>query len=398
MVKFKITAYFLSALIVFLTILSTTQLFPERFYQLVKMALYSAFIVASFYLFVKGRIHVSIVSILLLLWFFLFFITGVFSENLLHGLWTTINTAVVTLLFFLLVSQLSVNQLNQLSHNVWMSILCIIVIPSMVVFILPIGVMQLIASQSFMEAHTTMLLKYKGVFLNQNSFSICLSVYLALSVYFGAQNKLGFFGYLFSMVAVIFLISTLSRAGIGMFSVFLLSYILFTLNSKRTIYLLGAIFMIGTLSFLIIDYGFLGERFSGGLSSRDVIWADAISRWLEEPYLGLGPNQYVYTYIKGDEMYTLSTHNEYLSILVNQGIVMLSLFLFLLAVVLYRLLRISLYSFNNRKIIGALFAFCIALLFHQFFETRGFHPRQISGLMFILILVFLNKVSKRVYV
>lgn len=241
----KFSAQKLLAIIIFLIILSNTDLFSQEFQRWNKLCIYLILLFSSVFIVINGRVRISLMSIILLLWFFTFLISGVMSEYIAHGLWITINTAAVTILIYLLLAQISNCEFDEQLYIVWTSILLIVIIPSLLLFIFPIKMTGGVGLQAIVGSNGGDLLRYKGVFSNQNSLAIFLAIYISVSIYFFTKNRLSILMMGATIVATIFLIATISRAGIGFLIVFVLSYIFLTFKLKRSLYLLCFIFVLG---------------------------------------------------------------------------------------------------------------------------------------------------------
>lgn len=395
MYKLNISLDAVISSIIFLSILSNIQVFSQNYIFLIKLTLYCVTATSLYFLWNK-KFPTNPIILILIIWYLLFFISALLSQNITHGLWIFLNTATLTIYLFFLFFQLSNNKVTLQLERTLISLMIIVIIPSFIVWLIPINNANFLFTESFINNFTPELIKFKGVFLNQNAFAIYLAVYLSIYLYLLTQKKINIFLHITALIAFIFLISTLSRAGIGFLTIFSIIFFISTINSKKSLLIFFITFVFGIIFLLFFDVSLLTSRFSGGLSSRDLIWEDVIDTWLQVPYFGLGPNQYTYTSAKGDHIQLLSTHNEFLSILVNHGFITLVCFGALLIFLIMQTYNLLLKRKISKYMASFSIAFSIALIFHQFFETGGFNPFSISGIMFILILSNIARSHKHI--
>ena len=112
----------------------------------------------------------------------------------------------------------------------------------------------------------------------------------------------------------------------------------------------------------------LAAKFSSGKEFRIGLWAAAWTKFLEAPWLGHGPYTFVYT--SADRVTTTWTHNLYLELLVEQGLVGLLAFAVLLGSALWAAWNTRVPTLSEaRYLASAAFAGLIAFGFAGLFES-----------------------------
>jgi putative inorganic carbon (hco3(-)) transporter len=197
--------------------------------------------------------------------------------------------------------------------------------------------------------------------------------------------KLGLLGTaLFSMYC---LELTLSR---GAYAGFLIGLFVLGLIKERKILVLLAIALVTWQSFVpyaVTQRVMMTFQGNGQLDSsaeeRVTIWQDALQVFQEDPVLGTGFNTYAFMGRVGP--YT-DTHNYYVKILIEMGIIGLLIFLWLLAVACkmsWQLFRVA-----EDPVMGALgcslFAMMICVLVVNFFGDRWTYL-QVNGFLWVLL-------------
>ncbi|CAI3159809.1 hypothetical protein MWMV17_MWMV17_03229 [Acinetobacter calcoaceticus] len=234
------------------------------------------------------------------------------------------------------------------------------------------------------------LLAINGIYLNQNSFaSILLIGFFSFLNFFISCNKkiLKILSALMLFFILILLFLTLARAAI--FSV-LIGSIFFYIFSNVKIYLkvsILALFALLILALIFISqYGemFVAKLDSAGLSYRDVIWADALDKFNQNLFFGVGLGNY--QFISGGHVY--STHNLYLFFLVSLGILGVSSFILVVLFFLKKLVERIVFYRSDKTIL--IFSSCVvAILIHQFFEVELDNPFKPLSFFFLLSIAYL---------
>ena len=333
---------------------------------------------------------------LLFIWSTFYFISSLLSADLIHGMKIYLNTSLLYFLVFIaLISQPTATLVK--AYNFLISLCGIfIVIGTFIFFIMDDALVALIASTEFQYERNSQIMGFSGVFINQNKLGPILVLHLSWIIHKllkGINNNKTFL-LSFLLLDLFFLILTVSRASILMFLLFIFIYLILNKSFKHIIYLC-LFLLVGVVSFINYlpeVYDFLQYRIEvGGASNRDIIWQDAIQKWIEVPFFGLGPNQY--SYLLNDKI--LSTHNFYIGMLVNTGIFTLFTFLIFLLLAQFKCQIILLRQNNqNRSLIVYCFSIVSSMLAHQFFEAGGFSINSITGFAILLLIAIISNCSK----
>ncbi len=135
------------------------------------------------------------------------------------------------------------------------------------------------------------------------------------------KNKIFYFVALF---AGLFALIKTNKRGMLLFTVILFFVVLILYNKrqiKKTAFAIVLCCFVGGVVLLFTDIGAqLSEKFlEGGLSGRDKLWEAAIQDFKAHPILGIGIDSY-------STKYGLDTHNIYLQVLCETGIIGFALF------------------------------------------------------------------------
>lgn len=213
-----------------------------------------------------------------------------------------------------------------------------------------------------------------------------------------SQSKIFFLGGL----QAIALLLTFSRAGIGTTIIIIaLLYLLSTRNKmkviKRTIFLvllLSVIFI--SLNYSIKISPVLANRLMVGLNERGPAWILLYNAFLQKPLFGTGFGV-SYEGILEEHGLTITSHNLFLAIVSEIGLLGFSLFILIWLIGIYSAYLIARKSFiiNNpfleNVVIGStIIAILLGLIAHQIFEVKLFRYGFLNIFWVYLIGVALN--------
>lgn len=233
---------------------------------------------------------------------------------------------------------------------------------------------------------------------NPNPFGVRIMVSALACLYFLRQYNDMRYG-LLMIIFLYALILTGSRASvaglIGGAAIFLnYAYLKNNLGAAALRTLLLGLSLI-TLGYLLIDPEVIKEVFSlmgrksNTLSGREIAWAALMEQIKESPYLGIGYRISTEAILKDNFIDVSNSHNLYLSILSEIGLIG-----FLLFIYLYITPTIKYFSFrekNERSILKlATTCILISLLINQFFEDM-FSPLNFFFIWSFFILFVNNK-------
>jgi len=197
--------------------------------------------------------------------------------------------------------------------------------------------------------------------------------------------KLGLLG--IAMYSIYCLELTLSR---GAYAGFLLGLLVLGLVKERKILILLAIILVTWQS--LVPYAVTqrvtmtyheGEGLDSSAEERVTIWQDAMRVFNEDPVFGTGFNTYEYMH---RVMEFTDTHNYYLKMLVETGVVGLLVFLWLLGAACK--MPLNLFRLARDPVLSALgcglFAMMICVLVVNFFGDRWTYL-QVNGFLWVLL-------------
>lgn len=162
------------------------------------------------------------------------------------------------------------------------------------------------------------------------------------------------------------LLLTQSRASIISVIVILLVYTFFMSEKKFKFIFVGLSLFLLLLAAIFLSEIFPIERLSDGLNGRDEQWIPLINSIKENPFTGVGFG------LANRVIIQRETHNVYLSVLAEMGIVGLVSFLgFWLFGTLNIFLKVrsNAINFKEYKILIFVLSISLGLFIHQFFET-----------------------------
>jgi len=240
------------------------------------------------------------------------------------------------LFLYLMVVELSTRERNR-------KILSYAFIVSAIVTIFPASYVYFIAPDQYMKAVYSAE-KGKGLgevgIMSKNNFGFfcCYMVFFFIYLYEVSKNKLSkFFNFGMVIVSTTFLIISYTRAAWASFIAAFPSLIFATQNKKKALLLFIAVIIIGVSLSPIIYFGAykeITEKKEYGFSSWHFRWAYAwpasIKAFQEKPIMGWGLGNNLHALTKAAKLRNTS-HNDYLLVLVETGIIGLSLYLWLLA-------------------------------------------------------------------
>lgn len=238
---------------------------------------------------------------------------------------------------------------------------------------------------------------------NPNVLGRYLATSILLSLALFKLNKIRpLFFYLALLIQFIALIHTFSRTSILMAISGLL--IFFLINAKHKYKkIIAAIPIIIIVSLIMISSGFFSrissidtDRLHIGLTGREKSWEKLLNAVYESPILGSGfgvNNEVILTDLA-------SSHNVYLSILADIGVVGFTLFLLFLLFTIYISLRllsqIKFFNEHQRTIIASLIAIFYSIIIHQFFESNIFYF-DFMNYLWIFIIVNMALIERMAY-
>lgn len=218
-------------------------------------------------------------------------------------------------------------------------------------------------SQIVMGVHRS---RISSVTSNPNVLGTLLMFSIPANLYFIEKIKNSKFMIIVFLIQSMALLLTESRASI--ISIVLICFIyVFLISEKKLKFIIyGLIVTLFFISILFLSEYFPIERLSDGLNGRDEQWLPLIDSIKQRPFSGSGFG------LANRVIIQRETHNVYLSVLAEMGIIGLFSFLGLWIFGTYNLFK-RLYSievdYAKYKTLVFLFSISIGLFVHQFFET-----------------------------
>lgn len=224
-----------------------------------------------------------------------------------------------------------------------------------------------------------------SIFLNPNSLGLYMYLNIMLIFFSSVQDKtLKITNIINIVIFTIVLIGSKSRASTISLIIFSLIFFL-NYNSKYNIskssYRKLNIGLIIILTF-VLYYTFY-SRIGKGSSGRFGMWIQAGNLVIKKPFFGIGFGLSTNTLFSGQ----LSTHNTYIKIAVEMGLINLSIYLH----GIYTLVKKTIITFNNQlkrqeKYIGLyLVSFIISFTFYQLFESPVFVYNYTYNILIIMV-------------
>lgn len=234
------------------------------------------------------------------------------------------------------------------------------------------------------------LIGFSGIYLNQNNFGVTLIVAIATIFAITVTNnhstrKIRSIIFFILLTAFVFLMLTVSRASILAVLLILILYLIKSYRKKSSFYMTIIIILV-----LIMLYFYFNEQVdylvnrveNDGTSGRTEIWSDAIRKFYNSPWFGVG--NYKYISATGNE---LSAHNVYINKLVSEGVLSM---IFWASWLMYGLCSsIKTYFKSKDKISIIIAASFIGILVHQVFESTISNIYSILTL-FLMVVYTLN--------
>ena len=226
----------------------------------------------------------------------------------------------------------------------------------------------------------------RGVFLNQNTFSILLLVNVIIStIYLSFLRKKSYIIVFFIFVSLVMLVLTMSRAALLATFIF---YFLFQLKTIKNIRGIVLLFLFSVFCLIVLYYFYeyidliVNRSLESGSSGRTEIWKNALESFKDNFLFGVG--NYKYIGVSGREF---SAHNYYVHKLASDG-AFSSVFLFLfLFFSLSKAFKVYFSEVMGCKVLISISL--IAILVHQTFEAQMLSPLQPLTLLFLFLTAYI---------
>ena len=214
-----------------------------------------------------------------------------------------------------------------------------------------------------------------GTFAHPNPFAFYTFFILALALSLLLTKKVAIQSpYLLPVIITTFLLmATYTRSALACLFIFILFFGIF----KYRKLLLGGLF------FFLIVYFFsdiFQQRFwelitldpYGSVVWRFRLWQDIIPASLWQPWFGYGLGTFtnLVEFYRGFSWGSLEAHNDYLKIFVENGILGLIAYFWLIIALMSKLFKIFRKSINQEKVLGlSIFVICLSLFIASFFDN-----------------------------
>lgn len=249
--------------------------------------------------------------------------------------------------------------------------------------------------QLFSGVESSETLLTSAFYTNRNTYGVIVSIALSLSVYLltvatHLKSRLGY-GIVSTFLAIGMLLS-MSRSAIVLSLVFMAVFftILKGWRGIKIFLIILALFsgaLIATIGANNVDHFIV--RSDSGLTNRDQVYSYGLSQYLANDLLfGVGPQLAGSSVTKA--LGVISYHSNYLSYLVNGGLLLLTIFL----LIILSALRVSVKLLKHSRTTGALFiAMILAYLVYGSFETNMlfiFSPNSFMISIYVAVLPILT--------
>ena len=242
--------------------------------------------------------------------------------------------------------------------------------------------------------------------VNDYAFFLCTAINLILfSFYVDTKKKKIFFGNILKLIIILLFVIeisffTLSKSGIILISLSIIYFIyLFNNNSVTRKILAGIVVFI---IYLVVKPNFTGENFavfdrftgmydtlsSSNLSNEDgstiqriSLIKDGVRLWSERPLFGWGPGQYRWN---NNVDFGYYSHNNFIELLVNFGLLGFSLFYYIHLYIIRELLKLKKMKQRNKEI-NWLLLMLFSLLIFDITAVTYYNKIYFLNLAFILV-------------
>lgn len=208
--------------------------------------------------------------------------------------------------------------------------------------------------------------RISSVTSNPNVLGSLLMITIPSSAYLVKYTKKKFFYTIALIAQLITIIMTQSRASV--LSIFITAVILLFISAKKKVKLifiaLGILLLFVTVAFM--TDGVLLGRLADGLNGREEQWLPLIASIKQKPITGVGFG------LADIVIITRETHNVYLHVLAEVGVVGLITFLSIWVYGIYngyKKIHSPNININEKNQLLFIFSVLVGMLAHQFFET-----------------------------
>lgn len=236
-------------------------------------------------------------------------------------------------------------------------------------------------AQFISSGHVLLIQSFAGWFENPNTFGLYVffSLPLFLWIYKDAPNVIKM---MICLICLLFIVLSRSRTALVAYCCFIFFLSIYPILIRKKILFYVPILLLLVLGVMVIVLshdGFLHQlnHFSfvitrkSMLSGRDDLWQHAMTLIVQKPWFGWGGGASMMNLLNT----THDPHNQYLSILIQHGIVGMVLYLLLLLSVVY-----ALYQVRTHYLTRLVYGFLIGILFIASFEEILF-----QGILFICL-------------
>ncbi len=238
-------------------------------------------------------------------------------------------------------------------------------------------------------------------FLYSTMFSSTLAIVLPIAILL-RDIHVGFRRWYYSIVVLIMILALIATTGRVAILAFFIGYILFRIISVRNIKIKSLIFLLGSTVILVLLFilersGILYQiidlvlysRGEGSTNTRIDIYIQTFNSFLERPFFGWGTERDV-----NGLAYPLGSHSYYLGTLYKQGIIGLTVFL-LLFISIWKCLKARIFIDNNFTRFLKYGQFLMIVYFlNSFTDVLDLDA---TTMMFSWLIISLLIVGKRIY-
>tara|TARA_B100001758_G_C18411122_1_gene615763 strand:- start:2494 stop:3795 length:1302 start_codon:yes stop_codon:yes gene_type:complete len=238
-------------------------------------------------------------------------------------------------------------------------------------------------------------------FLYSTMFSSTLAIVLPIAILL-RDIHVGFRRWYYSIVVLIMILALIATTGRVAILAFFIGYILFRIISVRNIKIKSLIFLLGSTVILVLLFilersGILYQiidlvlysRGEGSTNTRIDIYIQTFNSFLERPFFGWGTERDV-----NGLAYPLGSHSYYLGTLYKQGIIGLTVFL-LLFISIWKCLKVRIFIDNNFTRFLKYGQFLMIVYFlNSFTDVLDLDA---TTMMFSWLIISLLIVGKRIY-
>lgn len=235
--------------------------------------------------------------------------------------------------------------------------------------------------------------RYSSILTNPNAWaefayiSIWIGVYLLNKTSKKLNTVLYIISITFSISAIFLSMSRSALLILGILFIGIIAYSsLFNKLIRKSAFIALILFIVSSITIAIVDFNFFTKffRLTQGLTDRDTIWVYVFRLIKENLWFGIGFGNSS-LYLSNTDLFTSSTHNLYLSLFLEMGLIASIILIIYIFKNIYKTLKSIKYTNKYKFDLYWIGLFLLAIFIGQFFENSYF---KIGAMNTFIILLF----------